>query len=252
MAIPTLNSIGTHRDNTDEEDKVLGHVVTAQNFGEQERPRDGKDDPPRDTYGFLIGTDVNHAALWASQGYKSTVGKQVRLAEQKMMHCIITLAKVKQIDHAGFIETCTARALGQVIAVAAQDMSDGAQAARAVAHVLNNLAPDEATSLAGGTDVTDRAMTRAKNTAITEGKNIFQGHLASKISMWEESNDRSRFSHGDRYMNRAEREVEVTRRDGLTLSQRKTLESEVGHMNGPAVGKVPTAAAAKAILGNGS
>jgi hypothetical protein len=249
MTIPKLDSFGTHRDCTDEEAKVIKHVVTAVNAGDQEI---ADPDAPKDDYGFLAGTDVDHAALWTSQGHFGIVESQVEMAELKMTQAIIILARVKQIDHAGFIEVCTARALGQMIDISEHDISDSASAARAVAHVLNNLAPDEATSLAGGTDVTDRAMTRAKNAAITTGKNIFQGHLASKISMWEESNDRSRFSHGVRYMNRAEREVEVTRRDGLTLSQRKTLESEVGHMNGPAVGKAPTAAAAKAILGNGS
>jgi hypothetical protein len=246
MAIPKLDSFGTHRDPTDEEAEVLKHVVTARNAGDQEIADD--DDSSRDDYGFLVGTDVNHSALWTSQGYFGTVDSQVEKAERKMTAAIIVLARVKQIDPAGFIETCTARALGQEIDVSKHDTSESAIAARAVAFVLNNLAPEEATSLAGGTDVTNRAMTRAKNAAIVKGSDRFDGHFATKIRTWEESHDRSIFSHGDQYLNRAQRETEVTRREGLTKEQRTALAPLVG----PSVLKNQTTAAAKAILGNGS
>jgi hypothetical protein len=253
MPGPTLDPIGTHRDYTDEEGKVLKHVVTSWNAGEQERPDDGKDDPPRDDYGFLIGTPAaerDHASLWISQGYVGIVSGQIKDAEKKMNAAIIILAKVKQIDPQGFQETCAARALGQLID-GTSPRNDGG-AAMAVAFVLNNLAPEEATSLSGGTDVTDRAMTRAKNAARTFAAKAHQGHYANKIKGWEESFDRSKFSHGVLYMNRADREVEVKRRAPLGRAARAAIHSEVGHMDGPAVRKVQTAAAAKAILGSGS
>ena len=216
MVAPTLDQIGTHRDSTDEEIKVLKHVVA---------------------------NDTN----WVNQGHSGIVNGQVKGVEAKMTEAIIVTARVKEMDRQGFLEACGARAQGLTL--------DGAPggaggAANAVAYLLNNLDPSEANSLAGGTDVTDRAMTRAKNAIIVIATNDFKAHFSNKIHGWEESNDRSRFSHGNQYMNRVEREAEVIRRNGLTRSERAALASN--HMDGPAVRKVQTAKAAKAVLGNGS
>jgi hypothetical protein len=213
---PTLNQIGVHRDCTDHETCVLNHVVESD-------------------------TD------WVTQGHYGIVEGQVTGVDQRMTEAIIITARVKQIDHDGFLAACLIRAQGGTVT----GQRDNA-ASHAVAFLLNNLEPSEANSLAGGTDVTDRAMTRVKNATIVSATNDFKGHFSTKIKTWEESNDRSRFSHGAQYMNRAQREVEVTRRLGLTKEQRAALEQEVGHMSGPSVLKTQTTVAARAILGNGS
>ena len=212
MAIPTLNKIGTHRDNTDEEIKVLNHVIESD-------------------------------AAWNTNGHYGIVEGQVTGIGQKMTEAIIIAARVKQIDHDGFLAACLIRAQGKTVT----GQRDNA-ASHAVAFLLNNLEPDEANSLAGGTDVTDRAVTRAKNAAIISASMEFKGHHYNKVKKWEESNDRSRFSHGAQYLNRAQREVEVTRRLGLTKAQRAALAP----LEGPSVLKTQTTASAKAILGNGS
>jgi hypothetical protein len=209
---PTLNEIGTHRDSTDEEIKVLNHVVKSD-------------------------TD------WVTKGHYGIVEGQVTGVEQRMTEAVIITARVKQIDHDGFLAACLIRAQGKTVT----GQRDNA-ASHAVAFLLNNLEPDEANSLAGGTDVTDRAMTRVKNATIVSATDDFKGHFSTKIKTWEESHDRSTFSHGDQYLNRAQREVEVKRRLGLTKAQRAALAP----LEGPSVLKTQTTASAKAILGNGS
>lgn len=210
MAKLTLNSSGVVRDRTDDEIKVLEHVVLSE---------DG----------------------WINGGRFGIISGQVEDAERRMAEAIIITARVKQMDPDGFLEACNARASGLSI----DGQGDAARAA--VAFLLNNLEPDEANSLAGGTDVTDRAVIRCKNAAMVEGALAFDVALVGKVNKWEESYDRSTWKHGDQYLNRTQREVEVTRRKGLTKAQRMELPS----LGAEAVLKVQTGAAAKAILGSG-
>ena len=210
MAKPKIVLEGTVRDRTDHEHDVLDHVVE----GEKEWTDRGR-------LGFVLG--------------------QVEGAGKRMDESIIIAARVKQMDPTGFLETCGARASGLEI------VGDTPVKA-AVAFLLNHLEPAEAASLASGTDVTDNAIIRCENAARINAVADHEIALVSKVNRWEESHDRSTWKHGDQYLNRAQREAEVTRREGLTKEQRAALAP----LEGPSVLKTQTHAVAKAILGSGS
>lgn len=208
MAQPTLITTPDAKTRSDAETAVLNHVVES-------------------------------ADVWVNDGQLGIVIGQVEGAERRMNEAIIIAARIKQMDPTGWLEVCGARAQGLVIT----GQKFGADAA--VAFLLNNLEPDEANSLAGGTDVTDRAIIRAKNKATLAASTDFDRHLESKIKGWEQSHDHATWKFGVDYMPRVPREVEAARRTTLTKEQRAAL----GPIYGPAKRRgVNTLAQAKAAL----
>lgn len=208
MAQPTLTTTPDAKTRSDAETSVLSHVAT-------------------------------NADRWVSDGQLGIVSGQVEDAERRVKEAIVIAARVKQMDPTGWLEACGARASGLTI------VGEVFGANAAVAYLLNNLEPAEANSLAGGTDVTDRAITRAKNKATLAASTDFDRHLESKIKGWEESHDHATWKFGADYMPRVPREVEVARRTTLTQEQRVAL----GPLYGPAKRRViNTLASAKAIL----
>tara|TARA_R110000765_G_scaffold421285_1_gene527314 strand:+ start:110 stop:745 length:636 start_codon:yes stop_codon:yes gene_type:complete len=202
-------SEGRVRDRSDHETAVLKHVIVD----EMQWVDDGR-------YGLLDG--------------------QVESASKKIQEAIIITAKVKQMDPTGFLEVCGARTQGLTVVG-----KTGDPASHAVAFLLNNLEPAEANSLAGGTDVTDNAVMRAMNAARVEAVADHEVALLHKVGKWEESHDRSTSKHGANYLNRAQREVEMDRRDAMTPEQRKGLPP----MRGRSVLPRLNTSAAKSILG---
>jgi hypothetical protein len=190
---------------------------------------------------------LNHATEsaneWVKHGRYGTVNSHIKLAEKRCIEAIIIAARVKQLDPTGFLEACGARAMGLTLS-GCPEPSHAAGVSAAVAYLLNHLEPAEASSLASGTDITDNAITRAKNNATLAGATTHLGHLDDKVEEWEGSYDYATWKYKDRYKTLAER---IAAGFGKGSNPNDSAEKVVDGLN--VKNKVQSLADAKAIFG---
>jgi len=210
----------TMRDSTEYEIAVLNHATTG-----------------------CINEPLDGAAGWVRRGRYGTVISHIELAERRCTEAIIIAARVKQMDPTGFLEACGARAMGLTLS-GCPEPSHAAGVSAAVAYLLNNLEPAEASSLASGTDITDNAITRAKNNATLAGATTHLEHLDDKVEEWEGSYDYAMWKYKDRYKTLTER---IAAGFGKGSNPNDSAEKVVNGLN--VKNKVQSLADAKAILG---